>query len=529
MALRLLRSLAFVLLIVTALSAQTDPRLDRLVTETVDRARKEFNVPGMAVAVVHEGKVVLARGFGVRKLGEPAPVTPNTLFAIASNSKAFTSAALAMLVDEGKLAWDDRVIDRLPEFAMSDAYVTREMRIRDLLCHRSGLGLGAGDLMFFPRSDLTPEQILYRLRFVPLATSFRSEYAYDNVLYLVAGAVVQRISGLTWQQFIRQRFYQPLGMTGSRTSINDVSSSDDVAHPHSVTDGKLTALPLGSLALENNAPAGALVSSVADLSKWVTTLLNRGQTSDGKKLLSEAQVKELWKPLIVLHPPDPPAPIAESRSNFVAYALGEGVRDYRGRLMITHTGGLLGMVTQVTMIPDLKLGVIVLTNQEVGAAFSSVSNTVLDHYLNAPPKDWVAAYAQVKKEREAEAHKTVADASAKRNARSKPSLPLASYAGRYRDPWYGDVVIEAKNGGLVMRFTHSPALTGALEHWQFDTFIARWTDRSLLADAYVTFSLDPDGAITGVKMKAVSPLTDFSFDFHDLALSPAPAGSPPRE
>ncbi len=517
----------FVLLAAIALPAQAV--LDRLVSDTVDRARKEFNVPGMSVGVVQDGKVVLVRGFGVRKLGETAPVTPNTLFAIASNSKAFTAAALAILVDEGKLAWDDRVIDRLPEFAMSDAYVTREMRIRDLLCHRSGLGLGAGDLMFFPRSDLTPEEILYRLRFVPLATSFRSEYAYDNILYLAAGAVIHKISGLTWQQFIRQRFYQPLGMNGSRTSINEVAAGDDVAFPHAMAEGKLTALPLGSLGLDNNAPAGALVSSVADLSKWVITLLNRGQTSDGKKLLSEAQVKEMWKPLVLIHPPDPPAPIAEARSNFVAYALGEGVREYRGRLMITHAGGLLGMVTQVTMIPDLKLGVIVLTNQEVGVAFSSVSNTILDHYMNAPAKDWVAAYSQVKKDREAEANKTVAGAAAKRNAQSKPSLPLVSYAGRYRDPWYGDVLIEAKNGGLTMRFAHSPVLTGPLEHWQFDTFIARWTDRSLLADAYVTFALDPDGAITGVKMKAVSPLTDFSFDFHDLALSPAPAGSPPRE
>jgi len=296
-----------------------------------------------------------------------------------------------------------------------------------------------------------------------------------------------------------------------------------------MTEGKLAVLPLTSLALDNNAPAGGLVSSVADLAKWVTTLLARGQSGDGKRLLSEAQVKELWTPLILIHPPNPPAPIAEARSNFVTYAMGENVRDYRGRLMVTHTGGLQGMVTQVSMLPDLRLGVIVLTNQEVGAAFSSVSNTIFDHYLGVPTKDWVAGYAQAKRERETDAAKTISDAAAKRNAQSKPSLPLASYAGRYRDPWYGDVLIEAKDRGLVMRFTHSPALAGTLEHWQFDTFIARWTDRSLLADAYVTFTLDPDGAITGVKMKAVSPLTDFSFDFHDLALSPAPVGSPARE
>lgn len=529
MALRLLRPFLLVFLAAASLTAQIDPRVASLVSETVERARKEFNVPGMAVAVIKDGKVVHSQGYGVRKTGEPAPITPRTLFGIASNSKAFTSAALAMLVDEGKLSWDDRVVDRLPEFALSDAYVTREMRIRDLLCHRSGLALGAGDLMFFPRSDLTPEQILYRLRFVPLSTSFRSAYAYDNVLYLAAGEVIHKVSGLTWAQFIRERFYKPLGMTSSRTSINEVTPSDDVAMPHAMEEGRLTALPLNVLALDNNAPAGALVSSVADMSQWVTTLLNKGQIAEGKRLLSEAQVRTLWTPLILLPNSDPNPFIAETRTNFSAYAMGEGVREYRGRLQISHTGGLQGMVTQVTLIPELKLGVIVFTNQEVGQAFLSVTNTVLDHYMNAPSKDWVAAYAQVKKMREDEANKNVAGAAAKRNAQSKPSLPLASYAGRYRDPWYGDVVIESRSGGLEIRFTHSPSLTGTLEHFQFDTFIARWKDRSMNADAYVTFSLQPEGTIAGVRMKAVSALTDFSFDFHHLVLSPVAAGSPAQE
>ena len=187
--------------------------------DTVERVRKAFNVPGIAVAVVKDGQVVVAKGYGVRRLGDPAPVTPRTLFGIASNTKIFTAAALAMLVEEGKLAWDDRVVDRLPGFQMSDPYVTREMRIRDLLCHRSGLGLGAGDLMFFPATDLTAADILYRLRFVPQATSFRSEYAYDNILYTVAGAVIQQVSGKPWATFIQERFFAPVGMGSSRTSI----------------------------------------------------------------------------------------------------------------------------------------------------------------------------------------------------------------------------------------------------------------------------------------------------------------------
>jgi len=208
--------------------------------------------------------------------------------------------------------------------------------------------------------------------------------------------------------------------------------------------------------------------------------------------------------------------------------MGEGVRDYRGELLVSHTGGLQGMVTQVSMLPGRSLGVIVLTNQEEGAAFLAITNTILDHYLGAKPKDWVAAFQSVRAEQKAQAKEAVAKAAGARNAASKPSLPLASYAGRYRDPWYGDVLVEPAGAGLAMRFTHTPILVGTLEHWQYDTFVVRWKDRTLDADAYVTFTLDPDGKVARLAMKAVSPSTDFSFDFHDLALAPVAPGAQER-
>jgi CubicO group peptidase (beta-lactamase class C family) len=483
-----------------------------------ERARKEFNVPGIAVAVVKDGKVVALKGYGVRRLGDPAPVNPHTIFGIASNTKIFTSAALAMLVEEGKLDWDDRVEDRLPGFAMSDAYVTREMRIRDLLCHRSGLPLGGGDLMFWPGSDFTSEQINYRLRFVPLSTSFRSAYAYDNLLFNVAGAVIRQISGKTWAEFIRERFFAPLEMRDSKTSIRDIDASTNVVAPHALDDGRLR--PLEHMPLDNNAPAGAIVSSVDDMSRWVIALLNQGGLPNGQRLFSEKQARILWTPLTILPTPEPAAELAETKAHFADYAMGEDLNDYRGHLMVSHTGGLQGMVSIVAMLPELNAGVVVLTNQEESGAFYSIAYTVLDHYLEAPPKDWVAAYAAVRKRRNENAEKTVREAAGKREAGSKPSLALDSYAGRYRDPWYGDIVIEKQKNGLQIRFTHTPDLIGKLEHWQHDTFVARWNDRTLLADAYVTFSLNPDGSIASAKMKAVSPLTDFSFDFHDLALKP---------
>jgi CubicO group peptidase (beta-lactamase class C family) len=492
--------------------------------QVVERTRKAFNVPGIAVAVVKDGKVVLAKGYGVREVGRPEPVSERTLFGIASNTKIFTAAALAMLVDEGKLAWDDRVVDRLPGFQMSDPYVTKEMRIRDLLCHRSGLGLGGGDLMFFPGTDLSTAEIVRRLRFVPLASSFRSAYAYDNLLYNVAGEVLREVSGKPWAEFIRERFFTPLGMASSRTSVLQVKPGEDMATPHAPADGKLVALP--AEALDNSAAAGAIVSSVTDLTRWVQVLLDQGDLGGGKRLFSAARAKELWTPLTLMPAREPDPALAETRAHFVTYAMGEQIQDYRGQLMVWHTGGLAGQVSRVTMLPEHKLGVIVLTNQESSAAFMAITNTVLDHYLGAPAKDWVGAYRAVTTAQEAKNAAAVAKAAGSRAKDSKPALALASYAGRYRDPWYGDVLVEAADGRLAIRFSHSPDLAGTLEHWQYDTFVARWKNRTLDADAYVTFTLGPDGKVAQVRMKAVSPATDFSYDFHDLLLTPVAPGTP---
>lgn len=507
----------FILLLALAASGFAQSSIDAV----AEKARKTFDVPGIAVAVVKDGQVVFVKGFGARKLGEPAPVTANTLFGIASNTKAFTAASLAMLVDEGKAHWTDRVIDHLPAFQMADPYVTREMRVKDLLVHRSGLALGAGDLMFFPASDLSSDEIVKRLRYVPLETSFRSAYAYDNVLYLVAGKLIEAVSGKPWNVFIRERIFSPLGMSASKTSIRDIKPGDDFASPHANVNGMLTAIRPD--VLDNNAPAGAIQSSVADMSKWVAMQLNTGDIPGGKRLFSAAQSKEMWSEVTPIPIANLPPELAAFKTNFSAYALGWGLRDYRGYKLVSHTGGLSGMVSQVMLVPELKLGVIVLTNRDSGAAFSSITMTILDEYMKAPATDWVAAFDSAAKIREKSAAEVMKKASGTRDTTSEPSLPLKSYVGRYRDPWYGDVTIKEEGGNLVMRFTHSPDLTGELEHWQYDTFIARWKNRALDADAYVSFSLKPDGSVDQIKMAAVSPLTDFSFDFHHLVLKPVGA------
>jgi CubicO group peptidase (beta-lactamase class C family) len=490
------------------------PGIDAIVA----RIMNSFEVPGLALAIVKDGRVVLAKGYGVRKLGDPAPVDARTLFGIASNTKAFTATALGLLVEEGKLVWDGRVVDYLPWFMMYDPYVTRELTVRDLLVHRSGLGLGAGDLLWWPESTYDRREIAERLRYLKPATSFRSAYAYDNVLYLVAGEVIQAVSGRTWEDFVAERILKPAGMTGSNVRHSAAAEGGDVATPHARVEGAVR--PIAPFTSDNTNPAGGINSSAEDMAKWMLVRLNRGKLADGGTLYTERTAREIETPVTIMPNPAPPAELAALKSNFSAYALGVGVRDYRGWRVLSHTGGLPGYVSIVTLLPERNLGVCVLTNAESTAAFSALAQTIVDYDLQAPATDWTAAYLKVAERGQAAMAGAVGRAAAVRDASSEPSLPLARYAGTYRDAWYGDIAVAEENGRLVMRFTRTPALVGDMEHWQYDTFVVRWRDRELRADAFVTFALNPDGSIDRAKMRAVSPETDFSYDFQDLDLRP---------
>jgi CubicO group peptidase (beta-lactamase class C family) len=486
------------------------------------RLMKQFDVPGIGLAIVKDGRVIVAKGYGVRKLGEPAQVDGKTLFGIASNTKVFTATALGLLVEEGKIEWDAPVIKYLPWFQMYDPYVTRELTIRDLLVHRSGLGLGAGDLLWWPASNYTRKDIARRLQFIKPATSFRSAYAYDNVLYLIAGEVIETVSGQSWEDFITTRILKKVGMTDSKPRHSDANGGGNIATPHAPVEGKV--VPVKPFDSDNTNPAGGINSNAEEMAKWMLVRLANGKLPDGSRLYSDATSRALTTIVTPLPINNPPPELPDVlRLNFNGYGLGLGLHDYRGHKVITHTGGLPGYVSKVTLIPDAQLGVAVLTNQESGAAFSAMTWHIVDQYLNAPqPRpDWIAAYAKLVARQES----TIADADKKamaaRDAASKPSLPLEKYTGTYTDAWYGDVTIAQENGKLVMRFTHTPSLVGDLEHFQHDTFIARWRDRELRADAYVIVALDADGSVDQIKMRAVSPSTDFSFDFQDLLLRPS--------
>jgi CubicO group peptidase (beta-lactamase class C family) len=484
----------------------------------VASSMKTFDVPGMAVAIVKDGKIIVAKGYGVRKLGEPTPVDEFTMFGIGSNTKAFTTAALATLVDEGKLSWDDPVYQRLPGFVMYDPYVSHEMTIRDLLTHRSGMGLGEGDLLFWPHSTYTREEVIYKLRFMKPSSSFRSHYAYDNLLYMTAGQIIPAVTGVSWDDYIRQRIFTPLGMNHSNVSNAAIKPDDNVAFPHSRMDDKLQVIHFE--VLDNAGPAGAINSCAADMAKWVQLQLNRGKFTDRDgRLFSEERSREMWSPQTILPVGDPPAPLAGLKANFADYALGWGLRDYHGRKLVGHTGGVAGFVSRVMLVPEENLGVVVLTNAEEDGAFDSVLYHVLDYYFHLPPTDWISAYKAVEEKQEKDAAESMKKAETARAADSRPSLPIEKYAGVYNDAWYGPITIRIDGGHLVITFDHTPSMIGDLQHWQHDTFKAHWRDRTI-EDAFVTFALNPDGTIDSARMAAVSPLADFSFDYQDLLLKP---------
>lgn len=506
-----------VLFISVAAFAQEAPWSQKDLDDHVLAVMKAFEVPGVSLAVVKDGKVLVAKGYGVKELGKSDPVDPQTLFGIASNTKAFTATALGLLVEEGKLAWDGRVIDYLPWFQLSDPYVTRELTIRDLLVHRSGLGLGAGDLLWWPPSTYDRREIARRLRSIPLKTSFRSAYAYDNVLYTVAGEVIYEVSGKTWEDFVQTRILDVVGMSTSNVRHSSSEHGGNVATTHAKVDGKLQVVkPFGS---DNTNPAGGINSNAQDMARWMIVQMDSGRISGTERLFSSRTARELWAPVTPI-PIGMAAPeLAPLQANFLGYALGFNVRDYRGYKLVSHTGGLPGYLSQVMMIPALKVGVCVLTNQESGAAFNAISLHVLDRFLGAQ-HDWLGAFRTLVARSDSIMKHREASIVSSRNTKSRPSLPVEQYAGIYRDAWYGDIAIEQQGRKLIIRFTKTPSLVGDLEHWQYDTFVARWHDRELRADAFVTFSLDPDGKIVQAMMRAVSPQTDFSFDFHDLLLKP---------
>lgn len=496
----------FVLAALASLSAQaqlTESKID----ETVEKTLKAFDVPGIAVAIVKDGKIVHAKGYGVKSIRTKQKVDANTLFGIASNSKAFTAAALAILVDEGKISWDDKVVRHIPEFKMYNDYVTSEFTIRDLLTHRSGLGLGAGDLMVWPDgNDFQVQDIVNNLQFLKPTSAFRTKYDYDNLLYIVAGEVVHRASGKTWNEFVEERIMQPIGMKNSASSFYRLKDTTNVIDPHVPIDGKLKII--SRYKLHTFDAAAGLYASVNDLANWLILQMDKGKF-DGKRIFSEKVAGEMWTPQTI----QPNRPTAPYFSNFKTYGLGWVLTDVKGKLQVSHTGGLEGIVTQTLMIPELKLGIIVLTNQQAGSAFTAISNTIKDSYLGMPEFDHVTDLANKMRQRESDADKVTDEvwATVRQNSKDKKGTDWKPLVGKFKDNWFGEVEFFVKKGKLFMASKRSPQLTGEVFFYKDNNYVVKWDNRYFHADAHIFW--DGNDHFT---MKPISPLTDFSYDFQDL-------------
>ncbi|WP_299779308.1 serine hydrolase [uncultured Formosa sp.] len=512
-------SCIFTLLILLSFNGFSQEITSKQIDSLVAKSMSITNSAGLAIAIVKDGKVIHSKGYGLKSVTSKEKVDQETLFSIASNSKAFTSAALAILVDEGKLTWDDKVIDYIPEFKMYDDYVTANFTITDLLTHRSGLGLGAGDLMIFPDpGNFTIDDILNSFQYQTPTSAFRTKYDYDNLLYLVAGEVIFRISGTSWADFIQTRIFNPLGMTNATPLIKYLKPNANVAMPHSSYNDKLVEVaPYNSGDLVG--AAGGINASVNDLSKWMLMQLNKGKYGTGlsKTLFSEKLQKQMWSPLTItgynLYADE------RTGNHFSAYGLGWEISDEKGKIIVQHTGGLTGMLSRTILVPELNLGIVVLTNTDPGGyAFYSIPETILDWYLNIEKKDWITELSDYSKAEEKDGDKVTKAVWETVKANKKTKINFNNYIGTYNDPWFGDITITDKNGKLWFTSKRSPKLNGQMYFYKATTFAVKWEFKDMPCDAFATFNLNEEGKAIQIKMKGISPNIDFSFDFQDLNL-----------
>jgi CubicO group peptidase (beta-lactamase class C family) len=460
----------------------------------IAKGMQDWKIPGLSIAVVKNDSVVYAKGFGVRKLGATDRVDARTLFGMMSTTKAMTALAVAMLVDSGKVAWDDPVTKHLPWFQLSDPYVTRELTVRDLLRHDSGLG--NADLLWV-RGDLTTRQILERVRGLKLEYSLRAGFIYQNVMYQVAGEVVAAASGMPWDRFVKTRIMDPLGMTRSQPTLAAMRATNDanVSAAHFEIDSVTRAIE--EAPVDPVPAAGAAWSSAEDVGKWMRFLLDSGRVH-GTRLVSEANFRELFKPQAFVSAGEfyPTAEI--TKPHWTTYGLGWFQQDYRGKFVAMHTGSIDGRTAIVGLIPEDRVGVYIFGNTDHAEFRHALMWRVLDAYTGAPARDWSAEFLKLYGDRKAKGAKAAAEQEAKRVANTRPSLALEQYAGTYDHPVYGDMKITLADGALVAHFGPLAENSGRMEHWNFDTFRARLGDGR---GGYSSFSfrLAADGTVAAVR------------------------------
>lgn len=495
------RTVLFLLLLLLSavpLHAQVDRLID--LDAYFEKARQDWKVPGLAIAIVKDDATVFAKGYGIREIGKETAVDERTLFAVASNTKAFTAALLGMLVDEGQLNWDDPVTDYLREFQLYDPYVTRKISIRDLLTHRSGLPTFGGDHLYIG-NPLSRNEIIARVRHLKPSAQFRTKYQYQNLMFLVAGQIIAENTGQSWDEAIRERIFTPLGMVASNTSVRDLKNQENVATPHEIVGEKI--VPIEYDNVDNVAPAGAINSNVVEMVQWIRLNLNGG-VYNGKRILSTKVMREM-------HAIQIPIPISVDRekmfgTHFLGYGLGWGISDYKGRKIVSHGGGLSGMISLQTLIPEENLGVIVLTNFAPHSLTRALTYRVLDAFFGEPERDWSVEYLERRKESKEKQEKAEKELQAKRVKRTKPTLKLEDYTGKYFDDLSGKAEVKLEKGKLV--FDYNPRHTGDLEHWHYNTFRVTWRNPifDMSEKTFLTFYLNEQGKVAELKVTFYDPI-----------------------
>ena len=473
------------------LHGQSDQPARQLDAYTAQAVR-DWGTVGLAISVVKDGRLVFAKGYGVRELGKPDAVDSATLFAIGSTTKAMTAAAIGMLVDDGKVRWDDPVTNYLPGFQLHDPWATREITVRDLLTHRAGLP--NADYLWYGAANSTAE-ILRRVRFIEPAYSPRSSFIYQNVMYAAAGQVIANASGMSWEDFVRTRIFAPLHMDRTVPLLSRAESAPNVASPHDRIDDTLRVIQNASV--DPVAAAGSVWSSVADMAKWMRFVLDSGRV-DGKPLLKRETFAELLEPQTAVPTGQFYPTVQLTRPHWMTYALGWFQQDYDGRAVSFHTGSIDGMVAIIGLIPDERLGVYVLANVDHAELRHALMLKAFDLWGPARPKprDWSTELRALYGQQQTRATAAAKAAEAKRITGTKPTLPLTRYVGSYADSLYGEATVRSAGDGLRLRVG---TIEGALEHWHYDTFRVRW-DRRWLGGELVTFVLGADGTPSRLEM-----------------------------
>jgi CubicO group peptidase (beta-lactamase class C family) len=464
------------------------------IENTVKTVMQTWKIPGLALVIVKDDQVLMTKGFGIRKIGESDKVEPHTLFGIGSNTKAFTATAIGLLVQDGKIGWDDPVTKYIPFFRLQDENATRLITIRDLLCHRSGLGTWAGDVLLL--SNYSTEEIVRRLGSIPPEFGFRAGYGYSNLMFITAGLVISTVSGLSWDDFIAKRIFEPLGFRDSVTNSRFFREDSNIAIPHEEFYGNLQSLPKREDA--HVGAAGSICASVADIALWLRMQLNQGRL-DGKQIVDETILAETHKPHTPIQLTALDNRLFPSR-HFLAYGLGWSLSDLHGRKVIRHTGGVDGMLSGTVFIPEEQLGIAVFTNKLPNPAHNLIPNLLIDKFMGAPERDWIQLYTQMDKENNAELEKTHKQKLAVRVLNAPARFEIEKFTGDYESSILGGANLKMKDGKLKIQLQVHQTVSGSLEHWHYDTFLCKWDD-PVLGESLIPFISDGQGNVVEFKVK----------------------------